>query len=731
MGSAKKGEAFGLTLRSARQSRLAALFSLVRRRLRLGHGTEYQIIINRLVIGFGVFGYLLTLRIGGPWATYWPTLLVSGSYAVFGVAFFLDLLIRGRPSRLRILLQLVTDTGTLSIGMHLGGHMVAPLYPIYLWAVLGYGFRFGLVYLRIAMACALIGFGLCVATTSYWRHDLFLSFGLLAGLLAIPLYTASLIRNLSTAKQQAEEASQAKSLFLASVSHELRTPLNAVIGMSDLLVGTRLDHDQQDMVRTTGTAARSLLSLIDGILDFSRIEAGRMPVQHAPFDLPALIWAIERMVTVPAQAKGVAVSSHISARTPPRFLGDARHLSDILQNLASNAVKFTTHGSVLIAVDALERAGNTISLRIEVSDTGIGIAPEAQARIFDSFTQADETIIDRFGGTGLGLAIARKLAELHGGTIGVTSKLGEGSTFFIALPLELAEPPAPPLPKLRLALISADPSATAPLMKRLEDRGIQVFNQTLRPDATSDQLTAAIAKTPGLGAVLIDAASIACSHATLTASGASTLPDRPAVILLQDQSPMTVPDIALRRACLSVVGRNPSEVEVEYLLRSIAARLDADQSVSLAERAQGRSLHILVADDNRINQNVVGKILERGGHSYEIVNNGEEALDALERDSFALVLMDVNMPVMNGIDATKLHRFATAGEKHLPILALTADATPEMAERCIEAGMDMCVVKPVEANRLLDIIASFGGRRSPPPGPTGAGDPTIRQPGRR
>jgi two-component system sensor histidine kinase RpfC len=698
------------------QPGLGAWVSFIRKRLRRGTGTEYQIIINRLVIGFGVFAYLVVLNLDGPLAASWPTLLASGSYAVLGVAFFLDLVIRARQSRLRIVLQLVTDTGVLSIGMHLGSHVVAPLYPIYLWAVLGYGFRFGLAYLRAAMVCAFIGFALCVATTSYWRHDLFLSCGLLAGLVAIPLYTASLIRSLSAAKQQAEEANHAKSLFLASVSHELRTPLNAVIGMSDLLVGTRLDGEQQDMVRTTGTAARSLLSLIDGILDFSRIEAGKMPVQNAPFDLPSLIWSIERMVSVTAQAKGIAVSTYISARTPARFLGDSRHITDVLQNLASNAVKFTARGSVLISVDAVERAGEQLVIAIEVSDTGIGIAPEAQARIFESFTQADETIIDRFGGTGLGLAIARKLVELQGGRISVSSKVAEGSTFRVVLPLRLAEPPAPPLPALRLALISGERSGSAALVTRLEDRGISVFRQTIRPDATPESLAAAVAETTGLNALLIDGGSIACAR-TYLRDPASAREDRPPVVLLDIDNPEAAPDIALRRGCLSLLRRDAADVDLDYVLRSIAARQDTEGGGPLAGRTKGRSLHILVADDNRINQNVVAKILERGGHSYTVVSNGEAALDALERETFALVLMDVNMPVMNGIDATRFYRMASAGERRLPIMALTADATPEMAARCVDAGMDLCIVKPVEANRLLDIIAEFGQADPPAPAP--------------
>ena len=668
-------------------------------------GSESQIVINRIIIGFSVLAYIVLAR------TLWGTsiaegvLLTSGSYALIGILFLCDLLIRARPSRLRVALQLLADTGALSIGMHIGGQVTSVLYPIYLWAVLGYGLRFGLLWLRAATACAFIGFAICIATTPYWRHDLFITFGLLAGLVAIPLYVGSLIRSLSEAKQQAEEANQAKSRFLARVSHELRTPLNAVIGMTDLLAGTHLNTDQKDMVRTTGTAGRSLLSLIDGILDFARIEAGKMPIQNAELELAPLIHTIERLVAAPAQLKGLTVSSYIAARTPALLWGDSRHLTEILLNLAGNAVKFTQHGHVLISVDVEARAEDVVMLLIEVSDTGIGIASEAQTRIFDSFTQADNTIIDSFGGTGLGLSISRNLAEMHGGRITVTSKIGEGSTFCVAIPLRLAHQSPPSLPPLKLGLISGDSRLIGALVARLEDRGLEVFQHIIPRDIGPDLLGSALTEFDGLKGLFIDGSSLTCARSYLREAAETA--GRPPIILLESEELVEAPDIPLRRGCLSLLKRDPPDHGLDNVLRAIAAWSTAEAAGPLIGRTSGMPLHVLVADDNRVNQNVVAKILDRGGHSYRIVANGEEALDALEEQRFDLVLMDVNMPIMDGIEATQLHRFGAVHDKRLPIFAMTADATPELAQRCINAGMDLCIVKPVGPGVLLDILDGF------------------------
>ena len=326
------------------------------------------------------------------------------------------------------MLAIFADAGVLSYGIYVGDESTSLLYPIYLWVIFGNGFRFGLKYLFIATAISVAGFSIVVASAEYWRAHLHLAGGLLAGLIVLPLYAATLIRKLSAARQLAEEASRAKSRFLTSISHELRTPLNAIIGLSELMRSTPLDSEQQDMTRTIGTAGRSLLALINQILDLGRIEERRIQTaRSSSICMPC--WRTSTPSCRSGARKSVRFAVHVTARTPRFVRTDRRHLQEILVNLGGNAVKFTERGFVVIGVDAEERDGQ-IRLRCEVSDSGIGIAPDAKARIFESFTQADETIIDRFGGTGLGLSIVKHLVEFHGGTIGVDSTPGVGSTFW-------------------------------------------------------------------------------------------------------------------------------------------------------------------------------------------------------------------------------------------------------------------------------------------------------------
>jgi len=682
----------------------AAGFARVRARLHGRADSEHEMVINRLVIAILIPSYLAIAIACGTDVSR-ELLFAVAIFAWMSVGFFVHILRYPGVSVPRRVLAILTDLGMLSYGTHAGGEIAALFYPIYLWIIFGNGFRFGQKYLFLSMGIALAGFGAVVLTTEYWSEHLQIVAGLMLGLVILPIYASTLIRKLSTARQQAEEANKAKSAFLASVSHELRTPLNAVIGLSDLLLQSRLDAEQRDMAQTIGTSGRSLLGLINSILDFSRIEAGRFPSNVIDFDLHALITEIEAMLAVQANKKGLRLSAYIAAYTPRWVRGERRQLEEILVNLTANAVKFTAAGSVTIAVDGARAADGRTHLRVEISDTGIGIAPEARGRIFESFTQADETIIDRFGGTGLGLAIVKQLVELQGGRIGVDSVLGEGSTFWFDLDVAAPQAETAPAAKIDTPIIVLSVDHT--LADAVHTLAVEPLRTTELATATKlvrDLRLLGIRKP----VVLVDAAAgdpIATADALL----GHDAPHAPSLILVSETEMIGLPAAAMCRRFVTVITRPLAADRIAAAVR-IAQCAPHQDAASVSTAAEStRKLTILVADDNGTNQKVIGKILERAGHATTIVGDGEAALDALEEKRFDLVLMDINMPVLNGLDATKLYRVAALGRPHVPIVALTADATLEARARCLEAGMDACLTKPIEPARLLDAIRQLVG----------------------
>ena len=687
-------------MREVMLSRLAP--RAVMERLRGRPDTEHEMVINRVVIAVVIVSYLLFSSLHHPSVR--EPLMVALVFAAFAAGFLIDILARPGESRVRRVMAMSVDLGALSYGMHVGEGITALLYPMYLWTIFGNGFRFGLRYLLIAAVMSVVGFGVVVYMTEYWRENLALGIGLLLGLIILPLYAATLIRKLSEARRVAEEASRSKSLFLASVSHELRTPLNAVIGMSDLLRDTRLDAEQRDMASTIRMSARALLTLIEEILDYSRLDAGRMPMECVDFDLHNALSEVAGMVKAQALAKNILLGLNVTPRTPYSVRGDRKHLQEILINLAGNAVKFTDSGHVLIAVDVVSSNGSAKRLRFEVSDTGIGIAPEATERIFESFTQADETIINRYGGTGLGLAICRKLAEALGGAIGVVSEVGRGSTFWLELPFEelSSEGEAAPLDGLRIVLLSDDDVLREDVETALPgyqvERGRDWLEGGTRPDPEDDRATLLLADGGGR-----DCDGMARALAAKIGRGVSL------ALVDTTAEPSRLSD---ERRCLyrTALGRPVDRAGLAAAANmALGERSGPDQAAGEADKGRVRPLSILVADDNGVNRQVISKILEHGGHRVKLAVNGEEAMDMMMAGGVDLVLMDVNMPVMSGIEATKLYRFASLGRDRLPIIALTADATPDAAASCMEAGMDAVLSKPIERAELFAALKTFGG----------------------
>lgn len=634
-----------------------------------------------------------------------PWLILGAGYLIFAAVLAWRVQRAQSSPPARRYLGVIGDVAAISYGMLEAGEAGIPLFALYLWITFGNGFRYGDRALIISAVTSVVGFSVVVSLSESWQAHPNLLAGVLFSLMMLPLYAGHLLRLLNAALNRANEANAAKGQFLARMSHELRTPLNGILGSAELLRGSRrLSPEERSLLDVIEESVNVSLRQINNVLDFSKLEAGKLTLEQTDVVLPALINTTASMVRPAATQKGLRFLVRIAPNVPWRVTCDGHHFRTILLNLLSNAVKFTERGSVWLDVMTVAHGPGDVRVRFEVRDTGIGIAPEAIGRIFDSFAQEDTGTMRRYGGSGLGTTIAKQLVELMEGRIGVESTKGGGSLFWYEIPLsESAEPATNPLASdARMLLLTRDPVLARTFQDLLASRLVCAESDV----EVITVLTRAMSLGNPIDLVLLDdvvARDARGIHQCADLCNKAAMANVP-VVLVVDDSPSAH---NLREWGYSaVLSRTPTLETISSITRVLPSRgRGSDSKIAtvppwrwtVREEIRPR---VLIADDNRTNLMITRRMLEQGGYEVEAVASGDAALEKLRAGGFRLAVLDMHMPGLDGPDAVRQYRLMRP-RSNLPIIVLTANVAASAQHVCAEAGADAYLAKPVTARQLL------------------------------
>ena len=674
-------------------------------RIKSSPGREFEQIILRLIIASHVFIY--TVFISHDYSTFiWDTAGGIISYMTAAIILFIWLVKSPVKTPLRYIFGSIIDILGLSYAMYVSGNLGGALYPLFLLVIFGYGFRFGRRYLVLTAVESIAGFLIVYSYSEYWQeyeHQMLFN-GLLFGLIILPLYVSVLLKNLENTIEKAKVANKAKSQFLSNMSHELRTPLNGIIGSNDLLKSSSLTTEQDKYVNTIEYSVTTLLTLIENILDLSKIEEGNKKVLYESFDLHYLLNTTMHMLKPHADKKGLTLKLEIDPQIPFSLIGDSSLTQQILVNIVGNAIKYTDDGSVLIRVSLNDKNDTTCKVSFEIIDSGIGIKEDNLDAIFDRFTQIDNSDTRVFEGAGLGTAIAQEATLLLNGKIGVDSKFGEGSTFWFDIPYEIEKLDYENnniLTDMHVIFVCDDKNKN--LHKTLTTWGITLFDINCE-DNLIDMVNKAAEENKNIHAVIY------CCDKNINLfvkelENNTYLKGVP-LISISDNNEIEK-DKVITRYGFSF----PFSLNISLLFNALHSSIflleDKNNSKKIEKNiSNGKKYTILLAEDDPSNQELLSVMLSNGGHTVTVANNGQEALDELKVSRYDLCIMDMQMPVMGGLQAIKTYKNINPKSK-MPFIMLTANATVEAVEKGKDAGAEMFLIKPIRSADLLKAVSTI------------------------